>query len=121
LTVRLSTVIESAGNCCLAGWLGPAEDAGVEDSEEDDELDAAGEPPDCPVLACPVSAAPGLTRAGPVLTGKYGFALNIVSTIPAIMASTRHPAMTGKIMLLLPSGARQRLLRSCRRSARSSR
>ena len=71
--------------------------------------------------AGPVSATPGLTRAWPVVTGKYGFALNIVSTIPAIMASTRHPAITGKIMLLLRNGARQRLLRSCRRSARSSR
>jgi hypothetical protein len=40
-----ATVIRPAGNCCLAGWLGPPEDDGVADGFEDDGPDAAGEPP----------------------------------------------------------------------------
>src|SRR6266699_2396144 len=49
-------------------------------------------------VAGPVLAGPGLAGAWPAIPAKYGFALNMVSTMPAIMASTRHPAMTGTIM-----------------------
>lgn len=57
----------------------------------------------------------------PTVPEKSGLALNMVSTMLAIMARTRQPATSGITTPERRNGARHRRLRSCRRMARSSR
>src|SRR5690349_13532127 len=98
------TLMLPAGRCALAPVRGPPDEFFLADGEAGEE-----ERRRCPALALPACAA-GRFACRP--KPPRGFALNVVSTMPATMARTRHPAMSGTIIPLWRSGVRQRLLRS---------
>jgi len=107
-----STLIAWPESWTRTGWLGPLEALTAAGGE----ADARPPGPDAPAVpGCPAAGpefpVPWLAGDGPAKPEKFGFALNIVSTMPAIIARTRHPAMSGTTIPLRRIGARQRSLR----------
>src|SRR5215510_14829831 len=96
-TGRPSTLILPGGRRLAAGALGPPEAFVRAEGEADDALELLSEVGGgCPRFEVFVDRWPCRSERPP----KYGFALNMVSTIPATMASTRHPAISGTIIPL---------------------
>src|SRR6266567_5067014 len=96
-----STLIALPGRR-LAVWLAPLGGAPVAACDPDDGL--AGLAGVDPPAGRPVCRPPRET--GIPAPEKDGLALNIVSTMPAIIVRTRHPAMSGTTIPLRRIGAR---------------
>src|SRR5215470_7520121 len=88
--VRGEIMIVLAGS--RHGWFAAPVAVATTDRE------ACSDPAGGPEVCC---VGPGLVWSGPAICEKFGLALNIVRIIPAIMARTRKPAMTGRIIPLL--------------------